>query len=57
MIQVLNSGDELNRSSGISAPGFIVVCVTDSSKEEEKIPLKRKKGQGGGQGGGGDSLG
>ena len=44
MIQVLNSGDELNRSSGISAPGFIVVCVTDSSKEEEKIPLKRKKG-------------
>ena len=44
MIQVSNSGDELDRSSGVSAPGFTVACVADSSKEEEKIPLKRKKG-------------
>ena len=47
MIQVSNSGDELDRSSGISAPRFTIACVADNSKEEEEeeeIPLKRKKG-------------
>ena len=48
MIQVSNSGDELDRSSGISAPKFTIACVADNSKEEEEeeeeIPLKRKKG-------------
>ena len=47
MIQVSNSGDELDRSSSISAPRFTIACVADNSKEEEEeeeIPLKRKKG-------------
>ena len=47
MIQVSNSGDELDRSSSISAPRFTIACVADNSKEEEEeeeIPLKRKNG-------------
>ena len=44
MIQVSNSEDELDRSSGICALGFIVVRIASSSKEEKEMPLERKRG-------------
>ena len=44
MIQVSNSEDELDRSSGICALGFIVVRIASSSKEEKEMTLERKRG-------------
>ena len=45
MVQVSNLKDELNRSSGVRTPRFIVARVDDSSEEEEEeMALNRKKG-------------
>ena len=50
MIQVSNSEDELEKSSGVRAPRFIVARVANSSKEEEEeeeeeeMLLDRKRG-------------
>ena len=50
MIQDSDSEDELERSLGVYAFGFIVTCVANSSEEEEEeeeeekeeMPLERK---------------
>ena len=49
MIQVSNSEDELEKSSGVRAPRFIVARVANSLKEEEEeeekeMLLDRKRG-------------
>ena len=49
MIQVSNSEDELEKSSGVCAPRFIVARIANSSKEEEEeeeeeMLLDRKRG-------------
>ena len=45
MVQVLDSEDELDRSSGVRTPKFIVAQVDNNSKEEEEeMALNRKKG-------------
>ena len=39
VIQVLNSEDELDRSSGLRSSGFVVARITNSlEEEEEEIP-------------------
>ena len=39
VIQVLNSEDELDRSSGLRSSGFVVARITSSlEEEEEEIP-------------------
>ena len=39
VIQVLNSEDELDRSSGLRSSGFVVTRITSSlEEEEEEIP-------------------
>ena len=45
MIQVIDSKDELDRSSGIRTPGFVVARINNSSEEEEdEMFLNRKRG-------------
>lgn len=44
VIQVSNLEDELDRSSSIRTPQFIVTRVDDGSEEEEEMALNRKKG-------------
>ena len=44
MIQVLDLEVELDRSSIIHSPKFIVAQVDDSFEEEEEMALNRKKG-------------
>ena len=45
MIQVSDSEDKLDKSSGVYTSGFIVARITsDLEEEEEEIPLERKKG-------------
>lgn len=44
VIQVLDSENELDRSSGICIPKLVVAWVDDSLEEEEEMTLSRKKG-------------
>ena len=44
VIQVSNSKEELDRSSNVRTPRFIVAQVDDSLEEKEEIALNRKKG-------------
>jgi len=45
MIQVSDSKDELDRSSGVCAPSLIVTHIDNSSeKEEEGMSLNKKRG-------------
>ena len=44
MIQVLDSEGELDRSSVVCNPKFIVARVDDSSEEEEEMAFNKKKG-------------
>lgn len=45
MIQVLDSENELDKSSNVCTPRFIVAQVDNSSEEEEEeMALNRKKG-------------
>ena len=44
VIQVLDSEGELDKSSVVRNPKFIVARVDDSSKEEEEMALNKKKG-------------
>ena len=45
MIQVSDSEDELDKSSGVYTSGFIIARITsDLEEEEEEILLERKKG-------------
>ena len=47
MIQVSDSEDELDRSSGVRSSGFIVAHITSNlEEEEEEMPLVRKKRSG-----------
>ena len=51
MIQVSDSEDELDRSSGVRSSGFIVAHITsnleeEEEEEEEEMPLVRKKRSG-----------
>lgn len=49
MNEILDSEDEIDRSSGVCSGGFVVACITSSLEEEEeekKMPLERKKGRG-----------
>ena len=51
MIQVSDSEDELDRSSGVLSSGFIVAHITsnleeEEEEEEEEMPLVRKKRSG-----------
>lgn len=44
MIQLSNSESELDRSSVVCSPKFIVARVDDSSEKEEEMALNKKKG-------------
>lgn len=43
MIQLSDSKDELNRSSRVRSPEFVVACITSNLEEEEELdmPLER----------------
>ena len=48
VIQVSDSEDELDKSSGVCTSGFIVECIArrleEEEEEEEEMPLERKRG-------------
>ena len=45
MILVLDLEDELDRSSGVCAPGLVVARIDNNSEEEEEgMSLNKKKG-------------
>lgn len=44
IIHLLDEEDELDRTSSVRAPCFIVARIDSSTEEEEKMALNRRKG-------------